>query len=146
MGDVVRKRSPSEVLRRGYSDDEIGHIYALGLLFFENGDVRKGEAIMTGITEVAPEFAPAWLGLAYVQLQGGSYEAAMRSAQQALKLHPESVDAMLFIVACSLTVGDATTAGTYLGETGERIDAGEVTNPNVVRFYKGQLARYQSRG
>ncbi|WKZ57176.1 MAG: hypothetical protein QY326_00510 [Bdellovibrionota bacterium] len=145
MPDALRKRSPSEVLRRGYSDEEIAHIYELGLFFFENGDIRRGEIIMTGITEVAPDFQPAWLGLSYVQLQAGNYEAATRSAQHALKVDPVSVPAMLLLVACALTTGDATAAGTYLGEIGERIDSGEVSDPDILRFYRGQLARYQAR-
>lgn len=139
------RRSPSEVLKRGYADEEIGHIYELGRLCLENGDIRRAEVILTGVTEIAPEFAPAWLGMAYVHIQNKNYDDAVFAARQALRLDPEFTEALLYLVACLLTIGDHTAAGTYLGEVGEKIESGAVTHPNLVRFYKGQLARYQNR-
>lgn len=140
-----RKRAPSEIVSRGYSDDEVAHIYELGRLFLESGQLRKGEAIILGLTEVAPGFAPAWLALAYIHIQGRDFEAAIQASLHALRADTKSVEAVLFLAACYLTVGDFNSAGTYLGEVGERIESGEVDSPNAVRFYRAQLARFQSR-
>lgn len=143
--EPVRRRSPSEVLRRGYSDEEVAHIYELGRFFLENGDLRRSELIMTGLTEVAPDFHPAWLGKAYVHLMSGDTDSALQAASHALRVQPESTEAMLYLVTCLLTVKDYNAAGTQLGEIGERIDGGLVDNPNLVRLYRAQLVRYQAR-
>jgi hypothetical protein len=52
---------------------------------------------------------------------------------------------MLFVVIAALALKDSSMAGTYLGEVGDRIEQGQVSNPNVTRLYKMQLARYQNR-
>jgi predicted Zn-dependent protease len=101
---------------------------------------------MLGLNEVAPEFAPAWLGTAFLRGLAEDYDGALQAAKRALRQEPESVEAMLYIVTLSLTTGDYSAAGTYLGEVGERIELGRVVSPHVPRFYKMQLARYQSRG
>lgn len=141
-----KHKAPSEVLKRGYSDDEILHIYELGRLCLENGDVRRAESILSGLTYIAPDFAPAWLGMSYVHIQAKNHDAALQAARQALRLDAESVEAMLFLISCLLTHGDYNSAGTYLGEVADRIDGGSVDRPNLVRFYRAQLARYQNRG
>lgn len=143
--DLVRKRVASEVLKRGYSDEEVAHIYELGRLSLENGDLRRAEAIMVGLTEVAPDFSSAWLGLAYIHIQNRNFEAAVQSTRQALKVDPGSREAMLYLIACLLTTGDYSSAGTYLGELSEMIESGTLEDPNMLRFYRTQLARYQSR-
>lgn len=141
---VQRKRSPSEILKRGYSDEEISHIYALARLFLENGDLQKGETILKGVVEIAPEFVPAWLGLAYVNLARRRLEVAIQMAEKALARDSESLEAMLYLIAVNITRGDIQSAGTFLGEVAEKIDAGECDNPTVIRFYRAQLARYQT--
>jgi len=141
-----KRKAPSEVLKRGYSDDEILHIYELGRLCLENGDVRRAEAVLGGLTHIAPDFAPAWLGMSYIHIQSRNYDAALQAARQAHRLEADSGEAMLFMISCLLTHGDYNSAGTYLGEVGERIDSGLVDHPNVIRFYRAQLARYQNRG
>lgn len=143
--DLPRRRSPSEVLKRGYSDEEIAHLYELGRFFLENGDLRRAEVLLSGITEVAPDFGPGWLGMAYIQLQSKNIDGAVFSARQALRVEPEMVEALLYLATCLLTTGDLNAAGTYLGEVGEMIDSGTVDDANVIRFYKAQLARFQSR-
>lgn len=139
-----RKRSPSSVLKRGYSDEEISHIYELARLFLENGEPQKGEAILKGIVEIAPEFVPGWLGLAYVALIKRQPDAAITRCQQALEKEESSIVAMLYLVSAYLTRGDIHSAGTYLGEVAEFIDAGDCESPTLVRFYRAQLARYQT--
>lgn len=131
--------------RRGYSDEEISAIYELGRLYLESGLFPAAENIMRGLTEVVPEFAPAWLGLCYLHTQNRNNDAALLAARQAVRMDARSVEAQLFLVACFLTSGDYNSAGTYLGEVGEAIELGGVDNPNVIRFFKAQLARYQSR-
>ena len=61
-------------------------------------------------------------------------------------MNPDFTEAMLFLATCLLTNGDYNAAGTYLGEVGEKIESGMVDSPTVIRFFKGQLARFQNRG
>jgi len=144
VSESPARRSPSEVLKRGYSDEEVAHLYELGRFFLENGDLRRGENVLVGLTEVAPDFAPAWLGVSYLHIQSGDFDAAIYAARQALRVEPNFAEAILFLASCLLTSGDVNTAGTYLGEVGEMIDSGAVEDPNVVRFYRAQLGRYEA--
>ena len=128
-----------------YADEEVSSIYRLGRFFLENGDLTRAESLMQGLVEVAPHFAPAWLGVAYVAVMKGEVEHALSAVRQALKIDGESVDVQLFLIACLLTAGDYNAAGSFLGEVQEKIDRGEVANPDHVRFYQVQLARYQYR-
>jgi thioredoxin-like negative regulator of GroEL len=111
----------------------------------EHGEMKRAETIFQGLTEVAPQFAPAFIGMALVQFQAGQQELASQSIKQALKIAPQSTEALLFLIACLLTSGDFSSAGTYLGEVGEMIEEGEVEDPSHIRFFKLQLARYQNR-
>ena len=140
-----RERKNSEVLRKGYSSEEIAHIYELGRLFLENGYLRKGEIVMRGLTAVAPAFLPAWLGLCYVYLTGQRFDAALLAARQALRSDPLSPESMLFLVIALLATGDYNTAGTYLGEVKELVDSGQIENPALSRLFYSQLQRFQNR-
>jgi predicted Zn-dependent protease len=139
--DSARKTSP----RSSYSSDEIVDIYALGKMWLETGQVKKAEVIMHGLNCVAPEFLAGWVGMSVVQSTLGNIEGALAAAQRALKIDPQSAQAMLCVVVASLNMNDMSTAGTLLGEVGDLIDAQSVTDPNVTRLYKMQLARYQSK-
>jgi tetratricopeptide (TPR) repeat protein len=139
------ERNFPEAVKGGYSDDEIGSIYELGRIFLENGSLLQAEVIMHGLNEVCPDFGPAWLATAYINIQNKDFDNAIYAARQALRINPEFTEAMLYLVACLMTTNDYNAAGTFLGEVGERIEGGLVENPHVVRFYKAQLARYQSR-
>ena len=141
----MAESSSQNSVRRSYSEDEIANIYELGRLYLESGNIKAAETIMNGLTEVVPEFAPGWLGLAYIHSVNKNHEAANQASRQATRWDPTSVEAQLYLIACSLSVGDYNSAGTYLGEVGERIDSGAVDSPNIIRFYKAQLARYQAR-
>jgi Flp pilus assembly protein TadD len=140
------QRRTAETPRRKYSDDEVLDFYKLGKLWLETGQHKRAESIMSGLNEVAPDFAPAWLGTAFLRSIAGNYDGAIIAITTALRIEPESAEAMLYLVAVSITVGDVSTAGTYLGEVGEAIEQGKVANQNVIRFYKMQLARYEARG
>jgi hypothetical protein len=139
-------RRQGEAPRRNYSDDEVRDIYKLGRLFLDTGQYKRAEAIMAGLTEVAPDFAPAWLGSAFLRSVDGNYDGALSAANHALRIDSKNAEAMLYVVAIALTTGDVATAGTYLGEVGEAVEQGKVKSQNVTRFYKMQLARYQLRG
>jgi tetratricopeptide (TPR) repeat protein len=143
--DALQRRQ-GDAGRRNYSDDEVNDIYKLGKLWLETGQHKRAEAIMSGLNEVAPDFAPAWLATSLLRSIAGNYDIALQAATNALRIDPESAEAMLYIVALAMTMGDVATAGTYLGEVGEGIEQGTVRNHNVTRFYKMQLARYQARG
>ena len=142
---ALKERSTAEVPRRGYSEEELSHIYELGRFCLENGEFRRAEAIMSGLNEVAPEFGPAWLGTCYIHTQSKNFDAAVHAARQALRADSESIEAMLFLVCCLLTTKDFNAAGSYLGEVGERFESGGVEKPNLLRYYRTQLARYQNR-
>jgi thioredoxin-like negative regulator of GroEL len=114
-------------------------------MWLETGQLRKAESIMGGLNEVAPDFAPAWMGTALLKALSSDFEGALVAAQQAQRLEPHNVDALLLVASMSLSLGDVSTAGTFLGEVAERIEQGEVHNPNAVRLFKMQLARFQSR-
>jgi hypothetical protein len=139
-------RTSSAPRRRGYSDDEVVDIYELGRMWLEAGQHRKAESIMHGLNEVAPDFAPAWLGSALLRALSSNFEGALQAAKQSLRLEPDCAEAMLFVASLSLTLGDVSTAGTYLGEVSDRIEQGRVSNPNTVRLFKMQMSRFQARG
>ncbi|NMC61688.1 MAG: hypothetical protein GYA55_00825 [SAR324 cluster bacterium] len=137
-------RTPSNVLKRGYSDEEIDNIYELGRILLEAGQLKRAEILFNGITEIVPEYAPAWLGLSYIHIQQKAYDTAAWAARLALQHDPDFIEGMLYLIACLLILGDLNTAGTFLGEVGERIENGTVTQPDLIRFYRMQLARYEN--
>lgn len=134
-----------EVTKRGYSEEEITSIYELGRLLIENGSLKQAESIFQGLIEVAPEFVPGWLGLAYLHIHQNNSETGLITAQQAVRLDAESCEAMLFLVICLLSTGDYQSAGSYLGEIGDRVESGSIDNPNVIRLFRAQMARYEHR-
>jgi tetratricopeptide (TPR) repeat protein len=120
-------------------------IFALGRLFLEIGSFSRGAVILKGLTEVAPEFLPAWLALGYVAIMNGEYEQALGHSGQVLRRDPTHPEAMLMNVICSLSTGDINSAGTYLGELKDGIDGDVINNPQLVRLYQSQLVRFQLR-
>jgi Flp pilus assembly protein TadD len=141
----LRKKSPSQVLKKGYSDEEVQHIYELGRLSLENGNLRRAETIFKGLTEVAPEYWQGWLAMAVMQAQSSKLEEAADSARRALVIEPEAAEAMILLASIYLTLGDYNLAGTHLGEIGDLIESGLTTNPHIIRLYRLQLTRYESR-
>lgn len=139
---ISEPNSPDK-LKRAYSEEEISHIYQLGRFHLENGGVKFAEPIMRGLTEVAPLNPLGWLGLAYVYVMNEDFEQGLDAARHAARSKQYSVQAMLFEVACHLSLNDMPSAGTLLGEIGEKIENGELHDPHMLRFYRAQLARYQ---
>ena len=145
MNAHLRQRSPSEVIRRGYSDEEIHNVYSLGRLFLEGGAFRRAETVFRGLIEVAPEFMLARLGLAYVHLVAGEHETVLELSRDILRTNPTHPECMLLTVISSLSVGDLNAAGTYLGELKDEIEAQHITDSALIRLYRSQLVRFQSR-
>lgn len=139
-----RERKLSDVLKRGYSDDELSNLYELGRFFLESGKISKAAKIFSGISAVAPEFTPAWLGSVCVDFAQSDIEAAQHHAEEARKLSPESPLAALFLVTVLLASNDLASAGALLGEVGESIEAVRDNDQNLIRFYKMQLARFNN--
>ena len=132
------------LMRRTYSDEEIDLIYELAKFHIENGALIKASTLITGLLEVTHTYAPAWLAKCYLQLTEKNYDAATMSARQAVKIDPDSAEAMLFLIACLLTSRDYNAAGTYLGEVKDKIESGAIDDPNQIHFFKAQMARYSA--
>lgn len=127
-----------------YSEQGTANIYELARFHLENGNSKGAEPILRGLTTVVPEYGPAWLALSYIYLLDNNAEQALFCADQSLKCNPELKQALLFQVTCHLHLRDLSSAGTILGEFGELIESGQVSNPQMNRFFRIQLARFQS--
>ena len=132
-----------EKIKNAYSADEITHLYALGRFFIENGNLVGAEWIFKGISEIAPQSALGWLGLTYLALFNQEYDKALEIARKAVKTNEHLVNCLVAEATTLLSLEDIATAGTVLGELGERAEQGELQEPNLLRFYRAQLVRYQ---
>lgn len=133
----------SEVIRKGYSDEEIRHIYALGKLFLENGQVHKSERIMIGLTYISPNFVPAWISLCYIYYISRQFTKALESIRQAHALEPSNPNVLVLLVLSLLEEQYIREAGTFLGELRELIELGEVESPLIERLYSSQVMRFE---
>lgn len=141
----MSENQSAESLKRGYSREELENLYALGHFYLENGQWSEAESIMLGLCDVAPELALGWLGLGYVNFMNGRMDEALKSARAAQRAEPSSPEAQLMIITCLINMGDFNTAGSMLGEIGDRVAAQEITNPSLVRYFRAQLSRYENR-
>lgn len=135
-----------EAPRSNYSKEEQVDIYALARLCLESGQIKRAQVILRGLTTVAPDFLPGWLAISVAYASAGNIESALDAAKQALKLQPDSPAAMILLVTTSLTLGDQSTAGTYLGELNDLIEQGVVNDPNMIRLFKMQMVRFNGIG
>lgn len=142
---MIKDAAAADASRASYSKDEQNDIYALAKMCLETGHTRRAEVILKGLTTVAPDFLPGWLALSVAQATLGNSEAANDSARRALKLQSDSPAGMIFLVTTALTLGDQSTAGTYLGELNDVIEQGIVNDPNIVRLFKMQMVRYHNQ-
>jgi Flp pilus assembly protein TadD len=146
MENSLRRSFSTELAKRGgLSEEEVKAIYALGRLFLESGSFVRAATILKGLNELAPDFIPAYLGLGYIYLVNGEFSQAVAQSTQVLRREPANPEGMLMNVIGSLCTGDINSAGTYLGELKDLIEAGTVLNPQLVRLYRLQLVRFQSR-
>ena len=141
-GRMIRGSGGGDTTRANYSKEELVDIYALAKMFLETGQVKRAEIIAQGLIGVAPEFVPGWLCMSVVAATLGAVDVSLEAARKALKLQPDSAPAMMLIATTAMTLGDAGTAGTYLGEVKEMIEQGRVADPNLLRLFKMQMARY----
>jgi tetratricopeptide (TPR) repeat protein len=150
MKNYLGPRTPSEVIKRGYRDDEIISIYSLGRLSLECGNLKRADRIFRGLTQVTPDFLLAWLGLGYVHMMYQDFESALENIKRALTIQKTSVEAMLMMAICSLNSGDLNTAGMYLGETKDLIDSlrekqRTQIDPRIIALLDSQIVRFQTR-
>jgi tetratricopeptide (TPR) repeat protein len=135
----------SEFLKRGYSLEEVEHIYALGRLYLESGNLRQASLIFDGLVDVVPHFTPALLARAIIALFQREYTDAADAAKRAFTADPHSVEALLLLVLSLFGLNDYNSAGTYLGEVRDAIESGNLTDKQLLRVYRMLLARYRSR-
>jgi tetratricopeptide (TPR) repeat protein len=141
-GGQLRSRSPSEIIRRGYSDEEVYNIYELGRFSIECGNYPRAETIFKGLIQVTPDYALGWLGMSYITLMRNEHDDSINFALQALKIDPNLTEGLLLLGLVSLSKGDIASAGAYLGDVKDRIAEGKVYDSRIVRLYKLQLARF----
>lgn len=139
---MTRSSEAPETVRSSYSKEELVDMYALAKMSLETGQIKRAEVITQGLTTVAPDFVPGWLALSVVSASLGNIEHSLEAARKALKIQPDSAPAMMLIVTTAMTLGDAGTAGTYLGEVKEMIEQGRVSDPNIIRLFRMQMVRY----
>jgi tetratricopeptide (TPR) repeat protein len=136
--------SPSEILKRGYSDAEVKDLYAFGRHLYSMGRYNDAKTVFEALSNIVPSYLSAWLGLCAVQIQLSNREQAVFAARQAYRLGPDLPLVLLLLIIALLGAGDYTAAGTYLGEFGEKVDAQQVTDSRLVRLYRAQINRYRS--
>lgn len=142
---MSRENSLTDPARASYSKEEQLDIYALAKMCLETGQIKRAEVILRGLTTVVPDFVPGWLALSVAQSSLLDMDAAYESARHALKLQTDSPVAMIILVTTALTLGNQSTAGTYLGELKDLIDQGVVNDPNLIRLFKMQMVRYHGQ-
>jgi tetratricopeptide (TPR) repeat protein len=79
------------------SDSQIGEIFHRGAEAMAAGRVAEAEADFKQATQIAPDFAPAFLDMGLAQLRQGKLEDAIASIKKALALDPASRGAHLFL-------------------------------------------------
>lgn len=79
------------------SDSQLDEIFHRGAEAMAAGQVAAAEADFKRATEVAPDFAPAFLDLGLAQLRQNKLEDAITSIGKALKLDPNSRGAHMFL-------------------------------------------------
>ncbi len=132
------------VQQRNYSSEEIQAIYSLAFFQLDIGQHRIADTVLEGLTEVAPDFHPAWLAKAFVKMLLDDFESGRTCCEKVLKIEPNCPEALVYLILCCFQSGDRQSAGTYLGELGERISAGLIESPNISELYKALMLRYQS--
>ncbi|MCB0328874.1 MAG: hypothetical protein KDD70_04405 [Bdellovibrionales bacterium] len=141
---AIMPRSDTSLVRQGYSTNELQALYALSRSYVTGGQLGLAERIAKGLVAVAPEFAQAWLILAYTALMREDYNEAIFSARQTLRIIPTSTEALLFLVISYFQADDFQTGGTYLGEVADLIRS-EAIKPEVKKLYDSQVIRFEER-
>ena len=132
------------VAQRNYSAAEIEALYSFAYFQLDTGQLRTADSVLDGLTEVAPDYYPAWLAKAFVKMLLEDYEAARICCDKVIKIEPNCSEALVYLILCCFQSSDRQSAGTFLGELGERISAGLVSHPKIPAIYKALMLRYQS--
>lgn len=126
-----------------YSEEELDLLYSLGVFYLEAGHYRSAEMVFQGLTAIAPSFADSWLAASATFFMLGNFDQAKRHAHQAMRLNPHDVQVQLLYVTILLSQNELSEAGTLLGEIKEQIDTRVIQNPDQIRYFRAQLARFE---
>ena len=137
------RRSPSQILKQGYSEEEIELIYSLGRNYLDLHFYNQAEKIFNGLVKINPDFFDAWTALSIVSFLKGNIDQAYNHAKQASRINSNSIEIQLLFVTILLSQRDYSTAGTYLGEIQELIDSGRIHNQDQIRYFKAQMLRFE---
>ena len=90
--------SPPETTPKHLSEEEqkertVSQDIEVGYFYLNEKNYRAAESRLQEATELRPEAAAAWVGLAQAQQKLGQTEAARGSYEQYLKLNPDSASA-----------------------------------------------------
>lgn len=137
---LPRARKPSELLKRGYSEEEIVALYELGRFLIESGDLFRAEVVLKGLTVVAPDNIWPKTALSYIALMQKNFDVALTRADDALKLNPHQAEALLYKSTALLELGELSEAGMHLGELQDNENA---LSQQSKRLLKILLARFE---
>jgi Flp pilus assembly protein TadD len=70
-----------------------------------NNDNKLAESILTKLTTSHPALAGPWNNLGIIQYRENNYDAAMTSAQQAIKINPASAEAFNLLAMSEVQLG-----------------------------------------
>ena len=124
-----------------YTPVIIENIFALSRKYIETGALTKAEHLLRGLVTVAPDYVPAWLGLSYCAAVNEDPENALSHARKALKLDPESLNAILSVVTHLISQGEIQEAGTLLGEIHDNFQH-EAPETHLKRYFELQILRF----
>lgn len=145
MAENASDIEPEIGIKSAYSSEELVLLYSIARIGLESGQLGWAQTVLHGIVEVEPSHEAAWLGLSYVYLFEKDFDKAAFAARQALRINPYSSQALLYLSSIFISLGDLNAAGTHLGEISEQIEGGRVSNNEIIRLFRAQLARYQNR-
>ena len=77
--------------------DPLSQLFRQGAQDIRSGDLAGAEAAFRQATQLAPNFAPAWLDLGLAQLRDGKLPDAIANIRTSLRIDPSSPGAHLFL-------------------------------------------------
>ena len=113
--NTPRTRKPSELIKRGYAEEEVIALYEMSRFLLESGDIFRAEVILKGLVIVAPDYIWPKTALSYISLIQQNFELAKSRADDALRLSNQQ-EAMLYKITALLELGELSSAGSLLGE------------------------------
>ena len=94
---LVAVLSPIIVCGQSDNSEQLKSFFQSGAEAMQKGDLTAAEGAFRKATELAPEFALAWLDLGLTQLREGNLLDATASIRKSLQLDPDSPSAHLFL-------------------------------------------------